>query len=216
MKILDLLYNIELNFKQKSLLFLFYWIVTILTFYLSLTFLNILADIDLIPSSIKQYGTGTLSINRVLKSFIIIPIIEEILMRLPLRFSRLNIIICVMMLSFILTSSIEYKIWHGIVGAVLIGGLFFFISKKDWFIKFYKKYLYIYLLLTIIIFTLFHVPSRNMKFYEIFYTLPQFFFAITLTMIRLTNGFPWAIGLHGLVNASAYFISRFLYLNGIM
>lgn len=153
-------------------------------------------------------------------SCLLLPLLEEIVFRLSLIYSRLNLSLSVSGIAFSVVNNIlkeqtvftvenfyVIKIIASIVISILIGTIFYFKIKNYEIIlaDFHKKnFKAIFYILTLL-FALLHISNFKISFHSLLVlpllTLPQFIFGLTVGFIRIRYGFIYCLFIHILSNA---------------
>ncbi len=138
------------------------------------------------------------------------PIIEEVLFRLILKYSKLNFIIFFSFLSFYIINgtflNIDYKSYELYVYIVFLLISIKYINKYDEYIKnIIKKNNKAIIIFSIITFGLIHIFNIKPLYWELaliypIYVLPQISMGYFITNLRLKFGFIWGVALHILIN----------------
>ncbi len=191
--------------KNKIVFFILLLIFTVLIHFTLLCFLKFLVSKHYIFDTIKTYGGFRFNFKSIYL-FFLIPIIEELAFRLPLRKNLWYFTIS----SFILFTTLTYIIFFSLWLSFAIG----LISSISIFILYnealqlrkplgmcYDKYYMIICGLSIFLFTLSHLPFR-VNANEVFFLMPIILGAIAITIIRVKFNFWSGYLFHILLNAS--------------
>ena len=141
-----------------------------------------------------------------LKSLIIAPVIEELMFRKPMKFSKISIIILLLTLLFsIITLVIKPNLNFYFLGTYVIFmlGFYFFFRKK-------KIMNYITLIFTSLVFGIFHVNNietieTHQWYLYIYKIFPLIILGFGLGVIRLKLNTLWSIVGHSFFNLIPFF-----------
>jgi hypothetical protein len=144
------------------------------------------------------------------------PLVEELIFRLPLVFSKINILLagnCLILLlvggKFSNLFTLDLNMLCKLASIILFTFICinYFTQLRTIIIKFYKYYFYS----IVIAFALIHtqnyseIPIED-TFLIPLLIIPQVLMGIFFGYIRVKNGFLWAVGLHSLINFPAVLI----------
>lgn len=153
---------------------------------------------------------------------ILIPFFEELLFRLVLRVSKLNLSIFIGFLSYkllggkIITFDV-YNYYHFLylLFGLLIGVVSYYCinQKIITFLNQKKKWL---IIISIALFGLVHVSNIKILHWQLlllypFFVTPQLFLGYFATNLRLKYSFIWGFLLHAMLNGFSYFLSLLLH-----
>ncbi|MDE5439540.1 CPBP family intramembrane metalloprotease [Elizabethkingia meningoseptica] len=150
------------------------------------------------------------------KVAILVPIIEEILFRLILKPSKINITIFSLFFSFYMLNGnfthIDFDKISTYVSfflSVCIGCIFYL--KGGYYIDFIQINIKYFVWISIILFGLAHVSNISPLYYQLIlfypvFIIPQLIIGYFITNIRLKFNFFWGVLLHCLVNAINVFL----------
>lgn len=165
----------------------------------------------------SSYSEGSENYNYILSIILIVPIIEEILFRLPLKISKLNFSISLIVLTILILIKYNFaQIWGLLIFLFILISLIFFHTKffpylRDIWLKYYKIVFY----LVTLIFGLIHISNYSFSSTILFLTpiliLPQLLSGILLGYFRLKIGFGAAVFYHCLWNG--FFLVMFMVSN---
>lgn len=222
-----------LNCKHKSLLtkikFLLY------SFFLTYTFLFISVLLIIIPIDslvtkvlnyesivilLKNTNVGILK-NQFYKVALIVPIVEETLFRLILKFNKLNISIFIgFLFYFVIGGKVmdfepeNYKSYVSIclTFIIILFSNRFLPNRTASFLDSKKRIL---VFVSIFCFGLVHIANIKTLYWQLtlvypFYVLPQMIMGYFITNLRLKYGFIWGFFLHALINSMPYIITKLL------
>ena len=141
------------------------------------------------------------------------PVLEELIFRLPLKISRVNILVSLLSAYVVfylssrhISSLANLNEIFKIVGFGLICTILVFRLKPILINSFYKKYFGIYFYATTLAFGLIHINNfiaivpQNLIWLSPIFILAQIISGFFLGYIRLKNGITWSILLHFLFN----------------
>ena len=182
-----------------------------------MTIILMMSDVSTsVISDIKDQNSGVRSFLLIV---VFVPIVEELIFRLPLLFRPVFISISFSMLAFFICGHISTEIFNsenGIYWQTLTAILFaYFIynyctRNKESIQCFYSKKIKILVWFSILLFALFHVVNFGISNKSILLapllTLPQLVNGSILTYARLKYGFIYAIGYHSFNNLIVYLI----------
>ncbi|MEF9476725.1 hypothetical protein ACR1PO_06905 [Chryseobacterium sp. RRHN12] len=148
----------------------------------------------------------------VIKIVLIAPVIEEILFRLALRRSKLNLAIFASFLyfaafykSFYKISLVDINFYYVLTTSFVVG--FIFYSKSNYFPKINLIEFKMFTIISITLFGLMHInnikPIFNLVLFYPFYVIPQMIMAYFITNIRLKFNFWWGVILHCFINLTS-------------
>lgn len=160
-----------------------------------------------------------LSFNFIFLSCFFLPLIEEIVFRLSLVFSRCNLSLTIAGISFIIVNNFlkvqalfteenyySTRIIVSIFLSMLIGILFYFASKKYevTFAYFFKNNFRIIYYLSALIFAILHISNFeiNLHYFLIYplMILPSIFFGLAVGFVRVKYGFFYSVFIHVINN----------------
>lgn len=149
----------------------------------------------------------------------IVPLIEEILFRLGLKVTKINISIFIGLITYLLLGGkiIKFEIQNqlGIYYIVIsftiaVISYFYMPSRIFDFLDIKKKWL---ITASIISFGIVHVLNIKILYWQLlllypFYVLPQIIMGFFITNLRLKYGFVWGFFLHAFFNAINFLLSH--------
>jgi hypothetical protein len=150
------------------------------------------------------------SLINIIKISLLLPIIEELIFRLPLRISKINIAISLSIILFVILNKID--IYVAIIFSIVLFVFLFLLIKEESNIlertdNFFTKYFYIFFYFQAFIFGFFHLTNYVLDF-KYFYLFPlfvinQIFIGVFLGYIRVryTYGIFVCIVTHMVVNS---------------
>lgn len=203
-----------------SLLFSFVCVVLILIF--------VITPIDLFvtrylhyESIIKLIHVNSVKIEK--EKFyivlIIVPLLEEILFRLPLVINKINLSILGAFSTYLILGGkvINFKTWNYefflplIVGILVFSIIYFF--APNIFLSYLKQKNSLIIAISTIGFGLIHINNIHNLRWELtllypFFVLPQMIFGYYIANLRLKYGFFWGLLLHAIINSLPFIISN--------
>ena len=183
---------------------------------IGLIFLLDWLDVFTMPVNINRLRFETISSTEtLLYTSVFAPILEELSFRLPLRFSKWNLIVAVMGLSFIFSRVGLELAWMtsffiALVFAVLVlsWASYTKLERLSSFWAHHKRLLFYSLLL---IFSFLHLKNYNLSLELFLFSpiviLPRFLGGLLFSYIRLSSGILLAIGVHAFNNGIFRIIS---------
>jgi len=203
--------------KQKTLWAFFY--VFLLFLFCSVISIIIAVIIHLTEnesSAVKEAIEKQPLLRRFLSMVIVTPLIEEIMFRLPLRFSKWNITASFLVLSYGFMTVVIFDTRFVDAGnhfiarigvAVLVGIIIFYMSKlyQEKLLKFWEKYFRFILYFFCFLFAFLHITNYDEITTKILLltpllTLSQLVGAFSYSFVRMKYGFGVGILLHSVKN----------------
>lgn len=179
--------QIELKLREKWIIIFSILLLDFVVAFITMPILGLLEDLDILKLDYDDFLFDQNILFILLIAGIIVPIIEEIIFRLPLKYSR------------------NY----------LFRGLDYISNNRSKLIwnKYFKFFFYAFA----IVFALIHLSNYNNNSILFFVLAPiivfsQFFGGLTLGYIRLKLGFIWGVLQHSLFNCFIFAIG-FLFFN---
>lgn len=185
-----------------ALLFLFYIIEIPLGAIINI----LIKNLALVPKPI-----ALCYYQRVMYGLLLAPIVEELIMRLLLVFTKRNLVIflansIILSMVFLFRGSIIKFFFFISITFLFTIILVYHSSSRQFFIRYYKLFFY----LIAILFGLIHISNFNGILMSNFMwtpliVIPQIIMGLLSGYIRVTYGFIFAVLLHGLINFTVIF-----------
>lgn len=167
-------------------------------------FLKWLVSRGLIVDTIKKYAGFDYNLTYI-SAFLIPPLFEEITFRLPLKKGLWNFTISGFLMftffSYILTYKLGFSFVLGAISGISIFFLHKWVALREILKKIYTKYFIVICAMSVIIYTLTHLPSPHITINEILFTVPVLFAGIIMTIIRIKINFWSGFIFHILLNS---------------
>ena len=209
------------NQNNENILYIlkFFLLLIFVKFFciMIIVFFTVFFDFEIIKK-VNQMEKSFILGSRLLTVSLVAPIFEEILFRLPLRYSRLNISLALSIFVFVMLSlvlnvtyySSNYIILKLIISFFVFISLYIFLNKNDQLLNiWWNKNQLLIIHSTIILFSFAH--SFNFKlnllpsiFILPIIILPQYFSGLFYSYIRLKKGIFYSIVLHISMNSLLY------------
>lgn len=208
-------YSINQNKNYRQILYLLFrlYIIEILLSVLFMSIFIYLADSR--ADFISNFKAKSAGIRPVIILVILVPLIEELIFRLPLIFRPVFLGLSTGTFSYMLLPKIfdgiellktDYSNYIAFSLACIVGYIAYVISsKKETSVRsFYKRNYNLIVWLSILSFGFLHILNFDLSTKNLlllpFFTLPQLVAGTVLSFIRLRFGFVYAICYHALQN----------------
>lgn len=174
--------RVGVSFKTKSLLSLFLLNVLLAGLWVFVLTLLGIKDLENVNSKLMNLSYGML----VLVAVIVMPFLEELIFRFPLKYSRNYVLQCIIAIVALFAPA-EYKSAVYATARTYWKRIFwvFFYVMTSWF-----AFIHIYN----------YVDAKQLMLWSPLLTLTQFVTGLILGFIRIRFGFVWAWLYHGLFN----------------
>lgn len=149
-----------------------------------------------------------------------IPVLEELIHRLPLNLKKWNIAISLSLAYLIFFDGIfyynfsEFYTWFKLFLVLFTFIVFYFIKAKTFTLK--RNYHILYVLIMAFVFGLLHINNfyrelpKGFIFISVLYILPQFFLGFFSSYLRLKNGIFYSFLIHIIFNTVVFLNNYFL------
>ncbi|RMZ58992.1 CPBP family intramembrane metalloprotease [Chryseobacterium nematophagum] len=218
----EITHPLSLRSKIISILYFLLLKYSFLLFFVSIRYLLVLQNI--VPP-LKYDNKMELISNSFFFSVLLGPILEEILFRLWLVYSKVNLSITITCL-LLWISALAFDIYwfdtiklviYYILSFIVLFTLFFFLFKKyesEKLINFWKKNQKVFITISSILFGVIHIwnytDSNNSILYYIITFSPQVFSGFILCYLRVRMGFEVGVATHSLNNFIPLILSKII------
>ncbi|QIX62038.1 hypothetical protein HER32_12920 [Hymenobacter sp. BT18] len=148
----------------------------------------------------------------------VVPILEELIFRLPLDLRRGSIALGVTLLFFrfvngglLVADFSKFFYWLGVALSIFLFAVVYILLPKGFLSDIQTKYFKYWYYFIVLAFGLVHISNiKHIEFnYILFYPLfvmPQIIMSIFISNIRMKRGFVWGIALHALINGISFIL----------
>lgn len=208
----DISYIIQINSFLNAVNILWKSIILILigNIIISIFFITPLELFKILP---EQKSLENIQ-HKYLLCIIIIPIIEEMLFRLPLRISKVNLVLFASIIIYVILYQYSFVLAITSFILIILCSLIFIKNIPnipDSITNYYNKYFYFIFYLQAVVFGLLHLGNFNLDYKYIYlfplFVIPYMYLGIVLGYIRVrfSNGILLSIAVHMFFN-SIYFL----------